>query len=71
MRQLLDDIQSGAYAKGWMEEHAKGRPWFNATRKAEQDHVIEQVGARLRALMPFLNPVTIEEAGAGASPARA
>ena len=65
MRQILEDVQSGAYAKGWIEEHAKGRPWFNQTRQAELNHPIEQVGARLRELMPFLKPVTIDDAATG------
>jgi ketol-acid reductoisomerase len=61
MKQLLADIQSGEYARAWMAEHAAGRPNFNAIRKAERAHPIEQVGARLRKLMPFLKPVTIED----------
>ncbi|MEP7116159.1 MAG: ketol-acid reductoisomerase [Acidobacteriota bacterium] len=60
MRRMLADIQSGAYAKLWMDEHAAGRPTFTATRQAEQRHPIEQVGAELRAMMPFLNPVTVK-----------
>ncbi len=57
MRRLLQEIQSGEYARRWMGEHAAGRPSFNATRHAERTHQIEQVGERLRALMPFLKPV--------------
>jgi len=57
MRRMLDDVRSGAYADRWLAEHAAGRPWFNATRAAEQRHPIETVGSRLRALMPFLKPV--------------
>jgi ketol-acid reductoisomerase len=57
MRQMLKDIQSGAYAKGWIAENEKGLPWFNAARERERHHQIEQVGARLRAMMPFLDPV--------------
>ena len=60
MKRLLEEIRSGQYARTWMAEHAAGRPHFNATRKAERAHVIETVGARLRALMPFLRPVTVE-----------
>jgi ketol-acid reductoisomerase len=58
MRQMLKEIQDGTYAKKWIGENAAGRPWFNATRKAEQTQTLEEVGARLRAMMPFLNPVT-------------
>jgi ketol-acid reductoisomerase len=63
MRRMLDAIQSGEYARQWIAENEAGRPWFNATRKSEQTHPIEQVGARLRELMPFLNPVRITPAG--------
>jgi len=61
MRRLLDEVRSGEYARRWMAEHAAGRPWFNETRRAERRHQIEQVGARLRPLMPFLKPVRVEE----------
>jgi ketol-acid reductoisomerase len=61
MKQMLADIRSGEYARGWIAENAAGRPWFNAQRKAERSQQIEQVGARLRELMPFLKPVTIED----------
>jgi ketol-acid reductoisomerase len=61
MQQILDDVRSGKYAAGWIAENEKGRPWFNQTREAERTAQIEQVGARLRALMPFLKPVTTEE----------
>jgi ketol-acid reductoisomerase len=57
MRKMLAEIQDGTYARRWIEEDAKGRPWFNAQRAREQQHRIEEVGARLRALMPFLKPV--------------
>jgi ketol-acid reductoisomerase len=60
MSQLLQDIQDGTYAKSWIEENEKGRPWFNAQRKKEQDHLIEKVGAELRQMMPFIDPVTIK-----------
>ena len=58
MQAMLDDIRSGRYAQGWIDENKKGRPWFTATRQAEQKQLIEQVGANLRAMMPFLDPVT-------------
>jgi len=58
MKQLLAEIQDGSFAKAWIEENKKGRPNFNAIRKAEQNQMLEEVGARLRAMMPFLNPVT-------------
>ncbi|NOX63228.1 MAG: ketol-acid reductoisomerase [Chloroflexi bacterium] len=59
MRQLLDDIQSGAYAEEWIEENAQGRPNFNARRAAERNLQIEQVGRELRRMMPWLDPVEL------------
>ena len=61
MKQILDDVQSGKYAKGWIAENEQGRPWFSKTRAAERNQQLEQVGARLRQLMPFLKPVATEE----------
>src|SRR5215467_1710735 len=61
MRKLLEDIRSGEYARGWIAENKAGRPWFNKVREAEQNQLIERVGAQLRALMPFLKPVTIKQ----------
>ncbi len=60
MSEILKDIQDGTYAQGWIEENQKGRPWFNQQRRREQDHPIEKVGAELRSMMTFLNPVTIK-----------
>ncbi len=60
MKKMLSEIQDGTYAKKWIAENEKGRPWFNETRKREQEHPIEKVGAELRAMMPFLNPVTVK-----------
>src|SRR5262245_5337982 len=69
MRKMLEEIQSGKYAEGWIQENATGRKWFNAQRQHERSLRIEKVGAELRALMPFLRPVIItdeETVGAGA-----
>lgn len=54
MRQLLAEIRDGSFARTWIAENEAGRPNFNAARRADIDHPIEQVGVRLRALMPFL-----------------
>jgi ketol-acid reductoisomerase len=62
MKQLLAEIQDGTFAKNWIGEHAAGRPRFNATRTAEQNQVLERVGADLRQMMPFVNPVTAPKA---------
>ena len=56
MRRMLTEIQDGTYARRWLAEDKLGRPWFNETRRREQQHPIEEVGARLRAMMPFLKP---------------
>jgi len=64
MKQILDDVRSGKYAAGWIAENEKGRPWFNQTREVERNQPIEQVGARLRQMMPFLKPVASEETAA-------
>jgi ketol-acid reductoisomerase len=61
MKSILDDIRSGKYADGWIEENRTGRKWFESTRKTERSHQIEKVGAELRAMMPFLRPVTITD----------
>jgi ketol-acid reductoisomerase len=60
MKRLLEEVRNGSYAKGWIAENEQGRPWFNRTREAERRHAIEQVGVRLRAMMPFLKPVAAE-----------
>ncbi len=60
MWQILKDIQDGTYARGWIEENQRGRPWFNEQRRKDQDHMIEKVGAELRQMMPFMDPVTIK-----------
>lgn len=60
MKQMLADIQSGAYAEGWIDENANGRPWFNKRREAARSSQIEAVGKELRQMMPWLNPVEIE-----------
>ena len=55
MQVILDDIKSGAFAEEWIAENRAGRPRFNELRKAGQAHQIEQVGAELRAMMPFIS----------------
>jgi len=65
MQRILRDIQDGSYAAQWMAEHEAGRPNFNARRMAERTQLVERVGARLRDMMPFLDPVTTDEAPTG------
>jgi ketol-acid reductoisomerase len=63
MRRMLEEIQNGTYARSWIAENERGRPMFTEIRAREQEHPIEQVGARLRGMMPFLDPVTIKPDG--------
>jgi ketol-acid reductoisomerase len=60
MRKVLAEIQTGSFAKRWIEENQTGRRWFEEERKRETQHPIEKVGEKLRAMMPFLDPVTIK-----------
>jgi ketol-acid reductoisomerase len=54
MKKLLGDIQSGAFAEEWMTEHRCGQPHFRELRKEASKHPVEDVGSKLRALMPWL-----------------
>ena len=54
MRRLLDEIQSGEFADEWMAEHEAGKPRFRELEAQAQGHQIEEVGRRLRAMMPWL-----------------
>jgi len=56
MRRILAQIQDGSYARSWILENQAGRPFFETMRKREQQHPIETVGRKLRAMMPWLNP---------------
>lgn len=60
MKKMLDEIKDGTYAKKWIAENETGRPWFNKQRAAEQEQLLERVGVKLRAMMPFLNPITVK-----------
>ncbi len=66
MKQVLADIQSGAFAEDWIEENHNGRPRFNAYRSADVDHQIETVGRGLRRMMPFVNPREVTPGTGGA-----
>ena len=66
MRQILADIQSGAYAEEWIEENANGRPNFNKWRQDGMNSQVEQVGKDLRRMMPWLNPKEIKPGEGGA-----
>jgi len=55
MKQILDDIRSGAFADEWIAENRSGRMRFNELRAQGAAHPIEKVGAELRAMMPFVS----------------
>src|ERR1700749_2505814 len=54
MKRVLEDIQSGRFVRDFMQENAVGAPSFKATRRRGSEHQIEEVGQRLRALMPWI-----------------
>ena len=54
MKQVLTDIQSGKFADEWVTEFRCGMPHFNELRKEAETHPIEEVGAKLRGMMPWL-----------------
>ena len=54
MGRILDEIRSGSFAKEWILENKAGRPVFNALRRRAAEHPIEEVGERLRAMMPWI-----------------
>ena len=55
MKRVLEDIQSGRFVRDWMLECAAGQPSFKATRRRAAEHAIEDVGGRLRAMMPWIS----------------
>ncbi len=54
MKRVLEDIQSGRFVRDFMAENAVGQPSFKATRRRNAEHPIEEVGARLRGMMPWI-----------------
>jgi ketol-acid reductoisomerase len=54
MRRVLKDIQSGAFTSEWIRECKAGQPKFKATRRMNDAHPIEEVGEKLRGMMPWI-----------------
>ncbi|HET6161600.1 MAG TPA: ketol-acid reductoisomerase [Dongiaceae bacterium] len=54
MKRILDDIQSGRFARDWVQECNAGQPSFKAMRRRGAEHPIEEVGAKLRSMMPWI-----------------
>lgn len=55
MKDVLTDIQNGKFVRDFMQENAVGQPSFKATRRINDEHRIEQVGAKLREMMPWIS----------------
>ncbi len=55
MKKVLEDIQSGRFARDWMLENKAGQPSFKATRRRQAEHPIEEIGKKLRGMMPWIS----------------
>jgi ketol-acid reductoisomerase len=55
MRKILNEIQTGQFAREWLLENKVGRPVFNATARRQAEHPIEEVGKKLRGMMSWIN----------------
>ena len=67
MQRILKEIQSGKFAREWVAESESGRANFNALREAGAKHQIEEVGKRLRSMMPWISAgkQSVSEASGG------
>lgn len=54
MKDILKEVQSGRFAKGWIKEYESGYKRYHSLLKKGEDHSIEKVGARLRSMMPWM-----------------
>ena len=54
MKDILNEIQSGEFVRNWVLENKAGQPSFKAMRRREAEHPIEEVGQRLRDMMPWI-----------------
>ena len=70
MKKILADVQSGAFAREWMDENTKGRKRFLEMRAKATDHVIEKVGIELRKMMAWNRPSEQEVTAAQAQARR-
>ena len=55
MKSILTDIQRGAFVRDFMQENAVGQPFFKGTRRMNDAHQIEEVGRKLREMMPWIS----------------
>jgi ketol-acid reductoisomerase len=63
MKRILTDIQTGRFTRDWMTECKAGQPSFKATRRLNDAHQIEEVGAKLRAMMPWIGKNKLVDKG--------
>ena len=54
MKGILEDIQSGKFARDWIQENSDGRPRMNRYREEGENSQLEKVGKELRSMMPFI-----------------
>jgi ketol-acid reductoisomerase len=54
MKKVLTDIQTGKFTSEWMQEYRAGAARFKGIRRVNDGHQIEEVGARLRGMMPWI-----------------
>ena len=55
MKEILNEIQTGVFPREWLQENQVGRPVYIARKRQDQEHLIEEVGAKLRGMMPWLS----------------
>ena len=55
MKKILEEIQTGVFAREWLQENQVGRPFYAAQKRIDSEHTIEEVGGRLRAMMSWLD----------------
>jgi hypothetical protein len=55
MKAILTDIQTGKFVRDFMQENAVGQPFFKGTRRMNDAHQIEEVGEKLRGMMPWIS----------------
>ena len=68
MRDILDEVQSGEFADEWIAEYEKGAPRLTEEREVLEEHPIEQVGQKLRGMMPWMEDGEASEGGEVATP---
>lgn len=59
MKKILNEIQTGHFAREWILENKAGRPGFSAMKRREREHSVEKVGQRLRGLMSWIDSKTV------------